>query len=535
MADKLARDVDFPPSAAGATRRDVLKILMFSTIGAVGAQGLAACSLGSPEQASSGNDVPPARPIGILNIAGNGEPLSLDPTVAADRQDLGIIANSVYEGLTRFSGDTSDIEGSLAAKFESSPDAREWTFTLNPGVKFHDGEPLTSTAVRKSYEYYGRTEATWANLVPKNAKYDDSDPNVIRITSQSPMPDLGRNSTFIRIISPKLLDAGPDAVKKTPTGTGPYKFISYTVAQNVVLSANTEYRGPGPYLEQIRFQIIPDASARAAALKSGSVDLVLGMTPSDSASLKSDPSLVVSQKLAWTQDQLIFFLSGTGPASNIKVRQAISFAIDRNAIVKSILGGVAQAADSIMPPGLYGYKAPSTQYPVDLDRAKQLINESGLPTPINMEIVWAPGLGANLDRVEEAISGMVQKIGINLTVTQEPIGQVSKELADPAHIKYHAICGDLGWVNGGPFVFETQRIQAISGFKAADDLVEQMSNMADGPERSAVIAQIQEKYAQELPAIPLYTVMAIDAHKSSVHGYKTPQDGFAPNYGVLFL
>ncbi|MFJ8820128.1 ABC transporter substrate-binding protein [Amycolatopsis thermoflava] len=516
------------------TRRETLRYAAATALGlSAGIPLLGGCSIGSQAPAANGGQ-PPAQPTGTLRVAHLGDPTSLDPSIAGNAVSLPIVSHNIYESLLGFNGDTSELVGVLAERWESSPDGRQWTFYLKDGVTFHDGAPLTSSAVKKTFQYYSRSGAQWAVLLPPNATYDDSDPRVIRISSPASFPDLGRNATLIRMISPNLVDRGPEAVNKTPTGTGPFRFESYTTAKSIVLTANRQYRGPGPYLEGLQFQIIPDASARVAALRSGSVDLVYNVPPSDAAALKTASNLAVTEKPLWRVGQLIIFTKHQ-PVDNLALRRAIAHAIDKEAIVNSILRGVGRRQDNILPEGIYGYRQPATQYPYDLDKARQFLAQSGLPSPVEIEAVWSPELGENIGRVEQAISGMLSQIGVTMKATQIPFAEVTKVIVDPKTKPYHAVAGELGWLTGGPLFFATKYFQRTSEFDAMNDLNTRMLSTPDGPERLQLMADLQELFAQQLPAIPLYNSIQVDAYSNAVQGYSAPKDGFQPRFGQVYL
>ncbi|UIJ60418.1 ABC transporter substrate-binding protein [Amycolatopsis acidiphila] len=503
-------------------RRSLLRVGAMAGAGlALGATGLTACGTGAGPSGGAAAR-PPAKPTGVLRVAAL-EPDNLDPALSSG-SGIVLIGNNVYEALLRFRGDSADVEGALAESVQSSADAREWTFRLKKGITFHDGSPLTSSAVRSSYEYFARQKGPFTALIPTGAVYDDSDPDVFRVVLKNPFPDMQRNATFISIISPKLLAAGPGAVAKTPVGTGPFKFVSYTAAQSLLFEANTNYRGPGPYLERIEMPIIPDPVARVAALRSGGVDLITKVAPTDAASLRGNRSLSVQDSALWSAVQLIFFL-GSAPANNLQIRQAIAHSIDKDAIVRSILGGSGQPANSFVPPGVYGYATPRTQYAYDVQKAKDLVAESGLSGPVELGVIWAPELGPNIDRVAQAVSAMAQKVGIDLRVQQKSVSAIAKEINSSTK-EDQAVCGSLQWLNGGPFHFTTNYLKTVSGFSALDDLNGQLVTTPDGPRRLEILATMQELVAEQVPAVPLYVQSNIIALKNSVRGFVSPKSGY---------
>lgn len=521
-------------------RRDVLR---YGALGAasitLGAPVLAACE-SSDEPLGRIVDSPPPAPTGVLRVANEGEPSSLDPVLAAGSVELGIMS-AIYETLLRFKDDSVELESELAESVESSSDAREWVFRLKEGIRFHDGEPLTSEAVKASFEYYAANPGLFTAWVPAAATYDDSDPLILRIISKTPFPDMARNAATLSVMSPKLISAGKEAVNKTPTGTGPFKFARYAAARDVTVEANENYRGPGPYLERIEIPIIPDASARASALRAGSVDLVRRMAPADAAALRHDDRFVVTDQLVG-ETAHIFLNVRDSPTSEVNVRRAMAHAIDRQAIVDGIFGGsAAEVLTSVLPPGTYGHKSPSTQYPHDLNRARRLIEDSGLPTPIRVECAWVTevGRGKSHDRVLEAIGDMLSEIGIDLKVVSKPLAEIAKTLTPGYQRSYQGVIFDLeNGMNAGPIGFTTKIFDNVTGMRddsRFQELQDRMLSTPDGPQRLQVFGEMQEYFNRELPAIQLYDKAAIDAHTVSVVGYQTPRDGIRPDYRKVYL
>ncbi|MEU6644006.1 ABC transporter substrate-binding protein [Saccharomonospora sp. NPDC046836] len=527
---------------ADISRRGALRLGAAAGLGmTIGLPALTGCSLGSTP-ASRPSSTPPARPTGVLRVANNAEPQTLDPTVATNIADVGILMHNVYEGLVQYRGDTNELEPLLAEHFESSPDAREWIFRLRQGVTFHDGEPLTSSAVKASFDYAKASRGAYGYFLPDGATYDDSDPTVLRITTPTPFPDMARNVSVQKIISPKLIRAGATSIKRSPAGTGPFRFVSYRTAQSVVLEANQNYwrTGSGPYLERLEFLIIPDPDGRISALRSGSVDLVLKVTPTNSLGLRGDQNIVVTQNNSWTTSK-IFLYTKTPPMDNLKLREALSYAIDRQALIKSILRDVGgESNDSWVVPGLYGYHEPATTYPYDPDRARQLIAESGLPTPISINLAYSPDVGGPGEQLAQAISGMVKEVGIDLTVVSKAGGELGKVHTSPGGNPrpWHAMLGGRTFITGSAAhciaLQCLERENQLEDPRLAD-LGKQVLNTANGPERLQLFADVEQRVAELAPMVTLYTEVALHAHRNTVQGFVPPQDGLLPSYGSVYL
>ncbi|WP_031466000.1 ABC transporter substrate-binding protein [Sciscionella sediminilitoris] len=535
-------DREISPVLQDLSRRRVLRLSAATGAGiAVGVPALSGCSLGSAP-ANRPSSPPPGKPTGVLRIANNAEPQSLDPTIVSNIADLGILKHNIYESLVHYRTGTNKLEPQLAESYESSPDTREWIFRLRRGVKFHDGSDFTSASVKASFEYAKNSGGSTGRFLPDNATYDVSDPHVLRVTMPTPFPDMARNVAAQKLLSPKLLAAGESAIKQKPAGTGPFRFVSYRTAQSVILEANPDYwqHGGGPYLERLEFLIIPDQDSRIAALRSGSVDLVLQLTPTDSVTLQGDPNMVVTRNQAWTTSRLFLFTK-TPPMDNVKLRQALACAIDRQALIKSVLRGVGgKPSNSWVAPGVYGYQEPTDANTYDPDRARKLIAESGLRTPVPITIAFSKDVIGPGEQLAQAISGMAKKVGIDLTVLSKPGGELTKVMTNqaPGPRPWHGMVGTRTFVTGG--AAHCIALKCLPRENQLDDpqitdLGKQVLNTPDGPARERLFEDIENRVAGLEPVITLYAQTALNAHRANVRGFVPPQDGLIPEYRSVYL
>jgi peptide/nickel transport system substrate-binding protein len=520
------------------TRLEALRLAALAGVGFAVAGSLPTASAWASSGQQSAASAPPSSPTGVLKIANIGEPTTLDITRTAGEQEHAILWHQIYESLVDFRPGTSQLVGSLAKGFTSSSDAREWRFNLKSGIKFHDGEPFTSSAVKSTFAYYAASPSYLNALVPKGLKIDDSDPMVVRFTSPKPVPDLARFMASLFIISPKLTAAGADAVNKTPTGTGPFKFVSYTPSVKVIEEANLDYRGPGPYFEQLEFSLIGDGDARLAALRSGAVDLTKNINPAAVAGLRKDKRFVVSETNAWAVHFLGIFTK-TPPMDNVKVRQALAYSIDREAIVKTILHGTATVSDSWSAPGVYGRRQPKFRYPHDPERAKRLLAESGL-RQVKFDILYVPEYGAAMQQRAEAIAGMASKVGMKARAVAVPAAKYNARATSGSVVKpWHAVPGGFGNPTGTIGFFTvlglTPLYSQFTGDPVFNKLVKQVDSTKNGPKRIAICQQIENRVAQLLPQIPLYSPHMIDAYSSKLQGYKVSSFGSDPKLGLTYF
>jgi peptide/nickel transport system substrate-binding protein len=531
------------PARAGMTRSVFLRR---SATGLVGVSSLAAflasCGGEASEQSGEGRATagkPPAKPTGTLRMAIPADLTTLDPTFGASVAETAVIAN-VYDGLVAFNEDYSELVPAVASKWESSEDAREWVFTLRDGVKFHDGAELDSTAVRKSVEYTLREGSAYAFAVGQPTDIDDSDPLSVTFRYKDPFPDLARNATFApRMISPKLLTGAAKKaeakVQSTMVGTGPYRFVDRARGRSVSAEAFDGYWGKGPYTANLQFLVIPEESARLAALQAGDVDLILQVPPLATRRLAQDTrNTRTSSVQSWSTVSLNLDCSAA-PFNDVKVRQAVAHAVDRNAIVEKVLLGQAKVNDSVMPPGCYGYKEPSTTYAHDPARARQLLQEAGHSGKVSARFA-VPSDAVLANELASAISGQMNEAGFDVRVQVLDRAVANKDAASPNR-KYQIGYTELGWVTGGPLHFSLGTIALLPRYEneKLTDLIARMGSLPDGPEREQVIGEAQDLVARDVPLFTMWVANRADAMSADLQGYVAPKSVFTPVNSAYWL
>jgi len=492
----------------------------------VGSAGvLSACGgdSGATGTATSVGGVP-ARPTGTLRVANVFEPGYLDPTRSFTASELGV-QRAIYEGLVQWDPAYKRVVPQLATAWHSSADSREWTFELAPGRTFSDGEPVDATAVRKTFEYYKLPTSVLGLLLPEFKVIDDSDPARVRVVSKTPVPDLLRNLTFVWMISPRLVARGPNAVAQHPVGSGPYRLASWKRGQAIVLEPNPTTEGA--HFERIQFIPIPQASARMAALNAGDVDLLLTLDPTALARFSADDRYRTFNVPAWAKTSL-FLKVKAAPLDDVHVRQALAFAIDREAIAESVFDGNATVNDGFQMPGTYGYQAPRTTYPHDPDRAKELLREAGAENGAKIAIAYVPGGNAD-DRAVEAIASQLGDVGFDVETKALEVGLFNKELVTKRP-RFNVFVATSGWINGGPFHWTINNIGGNTGYATPEytALLAKITTLPDGPDRLKAIADIEEIVARDVPIVPLYQRNEIDVSVSRLEGFTAPIDGFIP-------
>jgi peptide/nickel transport system substrate-binding protein len=467
----------------------------------------------------------PAAPTGTITLANPNEPNFIDPAQALENYEFSVLRNT-YEGLVAWNSDWTDFVPALATSWESNADATVWTFHLRQGITFHDGTPFDSSSAKATFVHYDPAKTNWGFLMSGITKIDDSDPATLVLTFSTPSPDILRNQVFVKMMSSKLLSDGQAA--NMCVGTGPYKWVSRAKGTSITLGANTSYwNSPagGPHYQTAVLQSISDTNAAVSALEAGSVNIVPAVAPIQAQQLQSNSSIALSTTHSWLVIHLIY-RTDQGPLKDVRVRQAIAYGIDRDAIIKDILLGHAQKATSLMPPGTYGRVDPATTYDYNPTMAKSLLAAAGYGSGLN--IALASGNTAPYPLVAQAIANQLKQVGINMQADALEPGVAVNDVLVSATPKHTILLSTYGWVNGGPFHFGVETIINHPHYTGADlvALVNTVNHTPDGPARLKALADAQELYAQVIPDFPLYYPTVTDAYSNNVHDYSAAVDAY---------
>ncbi|HWT77529.1 MAG TPA: ABC transporter substrate-binding protein, partial [Candidatus Methylomirabilis sp.] len=319
---------------------------------------------------------------GTLSISHGVDPNHLDPAAINATQGT-TITQLVAQPLTSYVNSTGQLEPLLATSWTSSPDLRSWTFTLRPGIKFTDGTPFNADAVKKNYDRLldPRINPPALNDVRYIKSTEVLDDLHVRLQLSQPIAFLPSivSTTTAAITSPASWTASGNTYQLAEriVGTGPYKLVEYVKGDHVLVARNDEYWGSKPYYANQVFRVMPDAASREAALRSGQLD-VLSLPPApDLDSLRNDPTLRVIQAFGRTVWIGINTQSRSQPLlTNPVVRQALNYAVDKDALVKNVLFGAATVLDSPAPQIAFGY-CKTGPYSYDPQKAKQLLQQAG--------------------------------------------------------------------------------------------------------------------------------------------------------------
>ena len=381
---------------------------------AIGAVGLAAGAGAARAQASKTQ--------WVIAIGEEGE--SLDPPTSMLFTSE-IYQQHLFDCLVGIEGEEFKPVGLLAEKWETI-NPTTWRFHLRKGVKFHNGKPLDAEDVKYSFEQYADPKNRRSVFARGIARIEIRNPSTVDLITSEPVSALLFNLTRLQILPKETREkAGVAAFAQQPVGTGPYRFVEWKRDQQLVLEANPTYwRGPvNP--KRLVFRTIRDASTRAAELRSGGVDIVAAPPVPQLEMLDSGDTQVVPIK----GGRIIIypFNVSAPPFDNRKVREAANLAVNKDAIVRNVLGNRGIVMAGPFTPAWLGYDPSVKPFPYDPTRAKQLLAEAGYPQ--GLDTTWSISSGVFLKDTEiaEAVAGQLRQVGIRVKLVPTERAKIQKD------------------------------------------------------------------------------------------------------------
>ncbi|MHA7883488.1 ABC transporter substrate-binding protein [Nitratireductor rhodophyticola] len=341
------------------------------------------------------------------------EPPHLDPTASAAAAIDEILYANLFQGLTRI-GRNGEVLPALAESWEVSDDGRTYTFKLRSGVTFHDGTTFDAEDVKFTLDRARAEDSTNAQkqLFAAIDTVEAVDPTTVKITLSAPqgsfLYNLGWGDAVI--VAPESAETN----KENPIGTGPFKFDKWAKGSSVTLVKNPDYWGEPVALEKAEFRVVPDAAAAIPALLSGDVQAFPQMPAGDALiQIESDPRFVVA--IGATEGETILSTNnGREPFSNIKVRQAIAHALNREEIIAGNGSGYGTPIGSHFSPANEAYVDLTGTYPYDPAKAKALLAEAGYPDGFKATLKLPPPPYARDGG--QVVASQLRQVGIELEI-----------------------------------------------------------------------------------------------------------------------
>ncbi len=334
---------------------------------------------------------------------------SLDPHVDTDAGTRDVVFN-LYEGLVKPTSDGGFIPA-VASDYIISDDAKTYTFTLRDGITFHDGTPVTIEDVKYSIDRYAEIQgesSAFSSLVDSVEVQDDKT-LVVNLKESY--------SEFLPMMTIAIIPQSNEDPAGNPIGTGPFKYVSYTPGQNLELEKYDGYWQEGvPSLDSVEFKFIADVDTAFVELQAGTIDILKYLTAAQAETLGDDYNIVQgSMNLV----HAMYLNSAYEPLSKTEVRQALCYAVDRDAINNFIFGGKSHIIGSHMIPAMSKYYEPEaeTVYSYDPEKAKELLADAGYADGFDLEITVPSSYSQHVDSAQ-IIADELSQVGINVTLNQ---------------------------------------------------------------------------------------------------------------------
>ena len=479
---------------------------------------------------------------GVAVIVVQADPGHLNPAISTGSH-VHAVADSLYNALIELDRDLKP-QPDLALHWTVSEAGTAYTFKLAPNVKWHDGTPFTSADVKFTFDevllkHHARTKAGIGSVI---AAIDTPAPDTVVFRLRKPYGALLQllNVTEAPIL-PKHLYQGGDPLTHPanlkPVGTGPFKFESYRTDQQVVMVRNPDYFKPGlPYLDRLVFRVVPDSNAQTLSLLAGEADYLGLVNAADVERLATRNDLALAQTAFGTGGgncitTLVFNLDRKA-VSDLRVRQAIAYAIDRQQILRDVQFGLGKVASAPISSGLTWAHAPGTllRYASSTQRATELLDAAGLApgadgVRLNLELLHFP----TFNRVGEVIRQNLAKVGIR--VIQKPLDRAAfveavftQRTFDSSIISY---CNGADPDSGVRRMYMSDNIGKVPFSNAAayrnpevDKLFALAAETDNYDERSRHYAEIQKIVAADLPYWWLVETVVTSAWRSRSQGWQ---------------
>ena len=454
-----------------------------------------------------------------LIVAIPESPTYMDPMVQAS---IGTyrVTTQMFDRLVMMDNDMNLVPG-LAESWEVIDDTTT-VFHLRQGVKFHNGEEMTSEDVKYSLERcIANPGVNYNYLIIESITCDDD--YTVTIKTSAPFNALlYRQRLDAASIICKSADTSAEEFNKNPVGTGPFKFVSWELGGDVVLEAFEDYWGGAPAVKHVIFRTIPEALNRTIGLETGEVDLAYDLGITDLESLADNASVTTLTSPSTT----VWYVGMNvqkAPFDNEKVRQAVAYALDPQGYIDLVFSGEATPANyTMLPPSVDGYVSDCSDYSCNVEKAKELLAEAGYPDGFSTTL-WCSDTQVMRDSAV-VIQEQLRQVGINAEVKTLESGQFQSETGNGAHDMFIMSKTSIDPDSMLRSMYHTEAL-GPSGNRCfwttpeVDALIDEASTTTDTEHAMELYAEIQSKVAEAAPLVPMAVEHLNAGMQSNVKGF----------------
>jgi len=461
---------------------------------------------------------------GTLVVGMVAEPTSLDPGQLTDINSMKLLG-ALYDTLVRFKPNSFDLAPSLATDWTVSPDLTIYTFKLRQGVRFHDGTDFNADAVKFTYDRLLDPNHPYADTGPfpfaagyygSIAQTNVLDPYTVQFQLKKPDGALINAFTLNtgRIVSPTAVQTTRKGFAQNPVGTGPFKFVQWDHDVRIGLTANADYWDGAPALSQMIFRPLADEQTRITEFLSGGVDIIFDVPPDNIDQVQNNSAAVF---LAQPGPHVWWVTLNTTrpPFNNAMVRQAVNYAVNKDALTQDILKNTGTPSVGPIPPAItWAYTDQVTHYPYDPDKARSMLQQSGVQLPLNLTF-WVTESGSGMQSPKTmgtAIQADLAAVGVNTQIQSFEWGAYLNKYG--AGLDGDADMAELSWMfdSGDPAHMLPNNLYGPScspkGFNGGcyqnsqvDQLMDDAVKISDRDQRGGMYRQIQGIVADTAPWI----------------------------------
>jgi peptide/nickel transport system substrate-binding protein len=463
-------------------------------------------------------------------------PTNLDPRVGLDGQSERI-GELIFDDLLE-RDEHLNVKPALAESWDI-PDALTYVFHLHRGVRFHDGRPLTSRDVKWTFDSLleGKIRSTKSAVYRFVDRIETPDDLTVVFHLKEPFSPLLWNLSDGEI---GIVPYGSlDEITRHPVGSGPFRFVSAEQDKEIVLERNDNYWGTKARLARVRFTVIPDTTTRALELRKGSADIASNALTSDMVlALEREPQLQIERAPGTVLSYIAFNLRDP-VLRDVRVRQAIAYAIDRGPLIEYIGRGFARPASSVLPPQSWAYDADHSPFPHDPGKAKQLLDAAGYRAVngVRFHLTMKTSTEESTRLLAAVLQQQLRDVGIALDIRTFEFATFFADVTSGAFQFY-----SLRWIGGNedPDIFEYAFHSAKfpprganRGFYSnphVDVLIDQARRESDLSVRKHLYAEVQEVLAHDMPYVNLWYYDNVVVHSKRVRNVTLNSSG---NYDFL--
>jgi len=438
----------------------------------------------------------------------------------------------MFETLVSRNNPKLEVTPSLATDWKISEDGLIWTFNLKKEVLFHDGTPFNAEAVKVTFDRLLNPEVRCikSGLFSFVEHVDIIDSHTVAFKLKFPFAAFLAHLAHpgAGIISPTSLEKYGKDIDKHPVGTGPYTLKAWNTGVNVILERNPAYHGSKPSFETVIFKTVREDAARIMQIESGEADLAIGIPPIEAERLAKNSKFQII-RTPTNRIICVGMNQKKTPFDDVRVRQALNYAVNKQEIIDTILNGYGTESDSVLAPLTWGY-TPGFRYEYNPQKAKQLLKEAGIAPGTKIEIRTPQGRYLSDTEIAEAVQGYLMAIGLDVSLKVMEWGAFLGSITKPEKEADHQLfllgllpsTADADWLLGG-----TSTCDAIppTGFNVSyfcnqefDDLVKKAQQTINPKERLTLYDKAQAIYRAEAPIIFINVMEYIIVGKKNLGG-----------------